>query len=157
MKQSDAQSGDAALRADIQRQCRIAGCRITPPRAAVINTLCAMPEPRTAEDLRDTIALTGARVTLSSIYRTLAELTKIGAVTRFACGRGKARFALAVQSSAIWLRVGDGEEIVALKDPLIEQRLSAFASSLGVELRGAEIILTATPRAKAQPGYSETN
>jgi len=62
------------------RELRQAGLRATAPRRAVIGVLEASREHLSAEDIHRVLAADGVRIDLSSVYRTLTLLVRLGLV-----------------------------------------------------------------------------
>lgn len=70
---------------------RAHGLRATEQRRAVLHSLVGDTTHPTAEQIADRIRLSGHDVSLSTVYKTLAELAEIGLLRRLEV-RGSARF-----------------------------------------------------------------
>ena len=77
----------AALRAD--------GNRVTTPRRLLISALIEAAGHRTAEELAETVHTLAPDVHLSTIYRNLEELERLGLVSHSHLGHGPATYHLA--------------------------------------------------------------
>jgi Fur family ferric uptake transcriptional regulator len=74
---------------------RAHGGRVTPARRLLLAALFANREHRTAEDLADEVQAQAPDVALSTIYRNLEELERLGVIDRTPLGRGPAAYHLA--------------------------------------------------------------
>jgi Fur family transcriptional regulator, ferric uptake regulator len=86
----DAGSVDEAL-----ALLRAQGGRVTPARRLLLDALFANREHRTAEDLAAEVQAQAPDVALSTIYRNLEELERLGVIDRTPLGRGPAAYHLA--------------------------------------------------------------
>ena len=73
---------------------REAGVRITAARRAVVDALVAADEHVTADDLAARVAASHPDVHLSTVYRTLDALERLGVVTHVHFGHGRAVYHL---------------------------------------------------------------
>ncbi len=93
-----AESTDAAVDdsvADVLARFRAAGGRATTARRLLLRLLFASPRHRTAEDLTAEIQNEAPDVHLSTVYRNLEELERLGVVTHVHLGHGPATYHLA--------------------------------------------------------------
>ena len=74
---------------------RAAGGRVTPARRLLLAALFADREHRTAEELAAEVQTKAPDVALSTIYRNLEELERLGVIDRTPLGRGPAAYHLA--------------------------------------------------------------
>jgi Fe2+ or Zn2+ uptake regulation protein len=74
---------------------RAHGGRVTPARRLLLAALFANREHRTAEDLAADVQTQAPDVALSTIYRNLEELERLGVIDRTPLGRGPAAYHLA--------------------------------------------------------------
>jgi Fur family transcriptional regulator, ferric uptake regulator len=86
----DAGSVDEAL-----ALLRAHGGRVTPARRLLVATLFANREHRSAEELAAEVQGQAPDVALSTIYRNLEELERLGVIDRTPLGRGPAAYHLA--------------------------------------------------------------
>ena len=73
---------------------RASGVRVTAPRRAVVEALVAADDHVTADDLAARIAVAAPDVHLSTVYRTLDALERLGVVTHVHLGHGRAVYHL---------------------------------------------------------------
>jgi Fe2+ or Zn2+ uptake regulation protein len=73
---------------------RASGVRITAARRAVVEALVAADDHVTADDLAAAVASAAPDVHLSTVYRTLDALEKLGVVTHVHLGHGRAVYHL---------------------------------------------------------------
>jgi len=79
---------------------RLHGCgyRYTLPREAVLQVLTQTPEHLSAEDIYFLVHARYPQIGLTTVYRTLDLLVRMGIVVKFDFGDGRARFELAAHS-----------------------------------------------------------
>ncbi len=71
-------------------------CRITVPRQAILDVLSKESKHLSAEDVFMKVRKKYPAIGLTTVYRTLNLLTRIGLVLKFNFGDGRARYELAV-------------------------------------------------------------
>jgi Fur family ferric uptake transcriptional regulator len=81
--------------ADVIARLRATGGRATTARRLLLRLLFASPRHRTAEDLTAEIQLEAPDIHLSTVYRNLEELERLGVVTHVHLGHGPATYHLA--------------------------------------------------------------
>jgi Fe2+ or Zn2+ uptake regulation protein len=74
---------------------RARGCRITSSRRLLLHALFDAPADRTAEELASEIHAKAPDINLSTIYRNLDELERLGVVIHAHLGHGAATYHLA--------------------------------------------------------------
>jgi Fur family ferric uptake transcriptional regulator len=74
---------------------RAQGCRITSSRRLLLHALFDAPGDRTAEDIADEVHSRAPDINLSTIYRNLDELERLGVVVHAHLGHGPATYHLA--------------------------------------------------------------
>lgn len=80
---------------DVLEFLRSGGNRVTTSRRLLIRCLVDAPGHRTAEEIADEIQLLAPDVHLSTIYRNLDELERLGVVSHSHLGHGPATYHLA--------------------------------------------------------------
>ena len=70
------------------------GQRLTAPRVAVLEALCADPGHQTADEVHARVAGDHADVALSTVYRTLESLCRLGLVQHVHVAEGPVRYHL---------------------------------------------------------------
>jgi Fur family ferric uptake transcriptional regulator len=81
--------------AEILAVLHAAGTRVTRPRRAVVGALLAADGHVTADDLAQAVQEAEPDVHLSTVYRTLDALERLGVVTHVHLGHGRAVYHLA--------------------------------------------------------------
>jgi Fe2+ or Zn2+ uptake regulation protein len=74
---------------------RAAGGRVTPSRRLLLQALFDVPEHRNAEELAAAVQAQAPDVHLSTIYRNLDELERLGVIVHAHLGHGPATYHLA--------------------------------------------------------------
>jgi Fur family transcriptional regulator, ferric uptake regulator len=85
----------AADVATVLRTLRASGHRVSAPMRAVVVALFAADGPVTAEQIAEGSGRGGARVELTSVYRNLERLQRLGVVTHVHVGHGAGLYVLA--------------------------------------------------------------
>lgn len=67
---------------EIQQRLRQSGCRMTPQRRLIIDTLLRAPEPLTAQQVYETVAASFPNISFDTVYRNLGLLNRLGVVNR---------------------------------------------------------------------------
>jgi Fur family transcriptional regulator, ferric uptake regulator len=80
---------------EVLKLLRARGCRITSSRRLLLHALFDAPGDRTAEDLADEVHSRAPDINLSTIYRNLDELERLGVVIHSHLGHGAATYHLA--------------------------------------------------------------
>lgn len=83
---------------DVFALVRARGGRVTSARRLLLRALFASSEHRSAEDLAAAVQQSDPDVHLSTIYRNLEELERLGVIDRTSLGRGPAAYHLASAS-----------------------------------------------------------
>ena len=80
----------SALKAELNER----GWRMTPQREIILDTFQNLPkgEHHSAEDLRDVLKLEGEQVSLSTIYRNLKLMARMGILRELALAEGQKRY-----------------------------------------------------------------
>jgi Fur family ferric uptake transcriptional regulator len=80
----------SALKAELNER----GWRMTPQRETILNTFQNLPrgEHLSAEDLRDLLADEGEQVSLSTIYRNLKLMARMGILRELELAEGQKRY-----------------------------------------------------------------
>jgi len=92
---------------------RAAGGRATPSRRILIEVLFESDEHRSAEDLAAVVQSRAPDVHLSTIYRNLEELQRLGVIVHTHLGHGPATYHLTSRSHAHLLCEGCGRRFEA--------------------------------------------
>ncbi len=88
---------------DVLALVRRQGGRVTPSRRVLLETLFESPEHLSAEDLAETVQSQMPDVHISTIYRNLDELQRLGVIVHSHLGHGPATYQLAAMAHAHFL------------------------------------------------------
>ncbi len=113
---------------------RSSGVRLTRQRAALLNVLLAAQDHPGAEELHRRARREGVRVSLATVYRTLAVLEREGLVQRHAFEQGSARYEMANSSHHDHIVDLDSGEIIEFRDDRIEDLQREIATRMGYEI-----------------------
>jgi Fur family ferric uptake transcriptional regulator len=80
---------------DVLKLLRAHGCRITSSRRLLLHALFDAPGDHTAEELAEQVHARAPDINLSTIYRNLDELERLGVVIHSHLGHGPATYHLA--------------------------------------------------------------
>jgi Fur family ferric uptake transcriptional regulator len=125
--------GAAASIDDVLVLVRARGGRVTAPRRLLLEALFASGQHRSAEDLAAEVQATAPDVHLSTIYRNLEELQRLGVVVHSHFGHGPATYHLAGSAHAHLVCEGCGTSFEAPGD-LLAALAAAARSRLGFEV-----------------------
>lgn len=87
--------GDATDVVALVRECRARGLKATENLTAVLSALAGGDGHPDIEELRRMVEATGRRIALASVYRTVAQLSRVGIVETRHFETGKSRYELA--------------------------------------------------------------
>ena len=132
--------------AAIIRECRARGLKLTDNLVRVVTALANVSGHPDAEELRGLILAAGHRIPMASVYRSLAQLVRVGVVEVRHFNPGMARYELsAKQPHGHLLDIGTGE-VLEFHDPELDALEDRIAARLGyrilrrnVELRAIKI------------------
>jgi Fe2+ or Zn2+ uptake regulation protein len=112
---------------------RARGDRVTPARRLLVSCLFAEPGHRTAEQLAAEVQRRSPEIHLSTIYRNLDELERLGIVTHSHLGHGPTTYHLASGSH--------GHLVCELCGTLVEVDPEMFASlsAAALDIHGFEV------------------
>ncbi len=109
---------------------RAQGGRATPTRRVLLETLFATDRHLTVEDLATAVQARLPDVHVSTIYRNVEELEKLGVVSHTHLGHGPVTYQLASHAHAHLICVRCGKR-VEVKDDLFEDLASTARRELG--------------------------
>ncbi len=128
----DDAGGEASID-DVIALVRARGGRVTAPRRLLLAALFASPDHRSAEDLAVEVQATSPDVHLSTIYRNLEELERLGVVVHSHFGHGPATYHLAGSAHAHFVCELCGVTMEAPAD-LVRSLARAAQGRLGFEI-----------------------
>lgn len=125
------------------RTLRAAGLRASGGREAVLRGLASAGCLVSAQDLDERLRGHGARVSVTTVYRTLETLLAHGLVTRVDCGEGIARYEpTGPGSSAHHHSVCDRCGVVlAFYDGAVEEAIAAAVRALPFSATRADLVV----------------
>lgn len=106
---------------------RASGGRVTLPRRLLLEALFDDRRHRSAEELAAEVQATAPEVHLSTIYRNLEELQRLGVVVHSHLGHGPATYHLAAAAHGHFVCEGCGATVEAPSSVFRELSASAFA------------------------------
>jgi Fe2+ or Zn2+ uptake regulation protein len=112
---------------------RASGVRITAPRRAVVTALVESADHVTADELAERVQAAEPDVHLSTVYRTLDALEKLGVVTHVHMGHGRAVYHLS-ESMHTHAVCEDCGMVVELPDDVLDAVRDRLRSETGFEV-----------------------
>lgn len=106
---------------------RDGGGRVTQPRRLLLEALFHDPGHRSAEELAAAVQATAPEVHLSTIYRNLEELQKLGVIVHSHLGHGPATYHLATAAHAHFVCERCGSTVEAPRSVFRELAAAALA------------------------------
>lgn len=67
---------------EVQRKLRQSGCRMTPQRRLIIDTLLRAAKPMTAQQVHEAVGMSFPNISFDTVYRNLSLLSRLGVVNR---------------------------------------------------------------------------
>ena len=120
MGATSTESGDAEE--ELLSRLRSAGDRVTTPRRLLVRCLFEASGHRTAEELAAAIQARAPDVSISTVYRNLEELERLGAVVHSHLGHGPATYHLATAAHGHLVCRRCGAEVEIEDELLVELR-----------------------------------
>jgi Fur family ferric uptake transcriptional regulator len=129
----------------IQQACAAKGLRMTGQRRVITRVLGEALDHPDAEELHRRAAAVDARISLSTVYRTMKLLEDRGIIARHAFGDGRARFEQAERQHHDHLINIKTGEVVEFQSEEIERLQAEVARRLGYRLVHHRLELYAVP------------
>jgi Fur family ferric uptake transcriptional regulator len=129
----------------IQQACAAKGLRMTGQRRVITKVLGEAHDHPDAEELHRRAAAVDARISLSTVYRTMKLLEDRGIIARHAFGDGRARFEQAERQHHDHLINIKTGEVVEFQSEEIERLQAEVARRLGYRLVHHRLELYAVP------------
>jgi Fur family transcriptional regulator, ferric uptake regulator len=111
---------------------RASGYRVTPQRQLVLEAVTKL-EHATPEEIFADIRQTARGVNVSTVYRTLELLERIGLVTHTHLGHGAPRYHLAAEAQHVHLVCRGCEKIIEIDPAAVTGLTSALDEQFGFE------------------------
>ncbi|ODT64905.1 MAG: transcriptional repressor [Pelagibacterium sp. SCN 63-23] len=122
-------------------QCRTRGIKLTGQRRVIARVMVEERGHPNAEQIHEVAAREFARISLATVYRTLALLRDAGMVIEHAFPDGRCHYELAGRPHHDHLIDAESGTIVEFCDPEIELLQEAIARRLGYRLTGHRLEL----------------
>lgn len=137
----------------IEQLCADAGLRMTGQRRIIARVLSEADDHPDVEEVYRRVALIDARVSLSTVYRTLRLLEGNGILERHDFGRGRGRYEEANRGHHDHLIDIESGAVIEFKSEDIEALQERIARELGFTLVGHRLDLYGVPlpRKRKQP------
>jgi Fur family transcriptional regulator, ferric uptake regulator len=135
----------AAKHSDIEAQCAAKGMRMTEQRRVIARVLAAAEDHPDVEELYRRASAIDAKISISTVYRTMKLFEDAGIIARHDFRDGRARFEQAREDHhdhLINLRTG---EVVEFRSEEIERAQAEIARKLGYRLVDHRLELYAVP------------
>jgi Fur family ferric uptake transcriptional regulator len=135
----------AANKTDIEAQCVAKGMRMTEQRRVIARVLAAAEDHPDVEELYRRASAIDAKISISTVYRTMKLFEDAGIIERHDFREGRARFEQARDDHhdhLINLRTG---QVVEFRSEEIEKAQAEVARKLGYKLVDHRLELYAVP------------
>lgn len=129
----------------IERLCAEAGLRMTGQRRVIARVLSDSDDHPDVEEVHRRVARIDARVSLSTVYRTLRVLEGNGILERHDFGRGRGRYEEAKRGHHDHLIDIETGAVIEFKSEEIEALQERIARELGFTLVGHRLDLYGVP------------
>jgi Fur family ferric uptake transcriptional regulator len=140
------------------RECRARGLKATENLTAVLSALAGEKGHPDIEELRTLVEATGRRIALASVYRTVAQLSRIGLVETRHFETGKSRYELASCLSHDHLVDIETGAILEFHDAAMDELEERVAARLGYRIVRRRVELYAVridPEASAPTAFGD--
>lgn len=124
---------------------------MTDKRRVLLDILDEAEDHPTAEEIYERAARRDRRISLATVYRNLAVLTRAGLLTRLEFGEGRGRYEKRKPLPHDHLVEVESGKVVEFREPAIEALLRTAAAALGYDLVEYRLDIFARPR----PGPAE--
>lgn len=132
----------------IERQCAELGLRMTGQRRTIARVLSEAEDHPDVEEVHRRVAAVDARISLSTVYRTLKLLERKGILARHDFGAGRLRYEEAPREHHDHLIDVETGRVIEFSNPEIERLQERVARELGFELVGHRLQLFGVPLGK---------
>jgi Fur family ferric uptake transcriptional regulator len=134
---------------DIIARCEAKGLRMTDQRRVLARVIGAAEDHPDVEELHARAAAIDARISLTTVYRTVKLLEEAGILDKLEFGDGRARYEDAERDHHDHLIDVVSGEVIEFVDPDIEALQEKIAARLGYRLIGHRLELLAVPLKKS--------
>jgi len=136
----------------IESRCAEYGLRMTGQRRVIAQVLSSATDHPDVEEVHRRAHAIDARISLSTVYRTLKLFSAKGILERHDFGHGRGRYEAALRGHHDHLFDVDTGRVIEFSNPDIEALQERVARDLGFELVGHRLELYGVPLAKKKSG-----
>ena len=129
----------------IERACADLGLRMTGQRKTIAQVLSSSPDHPDVDELHRRAHSIDARISLSTVYRTLKLLETKGILERHDFGAGRGRYEEAPREHHDHLIDVEGGKVIEFRNEEIERLQERVARELGFQLIGHKLELYGVP------------
>lgn len=117
------------------------GQRLTRQRTLILETLESSPGHLDAEDIHARVRERGARISLATVYRTLALLKSIGLVQEHSLGEGHGHFEVTQPAPHYHFTCLGCHRVIEFEDPMIANAVQRLANQMKVHIEEMHLSL----------------
>jgi Fur family transcriptional regulator, ferric uptake regulator len=136
----------------IERRCEEHGLRMTGQRRVIARVLSSATDHPDVEEVHRRAHAVDARISLSTVYRTIKLFSEKGILERHDFGHGRGRYEPAPREHHDHLVDIASGRVIEFSNPAIEALQERVARELGFELVGHRLELYGVPLQKKNPG-----
>jgi len=136
----------------IESRCAEYGQRMTGQRRVIAQVLSSATDHPDVEEVHRRAHAIDARISLSTVYRTLKLFSAKGILERHDFGHGRGRYEAALRGHHDHLLDVDTGRVIEFSNPDIEALQERVARDLGFELVGHRLELYGVPLTKKKSG-----
>jgi Fur family transcriptional regulator, ferric uptake regulator len=140
----------------IEARCAESGLRMTGQRRVIARVLAAANDHPDVEELHRRAHAIDAKISLSTVYRTIKLLAAKGIIERHDFGHGRGRYEEASRAHHDHLVDVESGRVIEFSSPAIEALQERIAHELGFELVGHKLELYGVPLAKKKSSANKT-
>ncbi|ODA67873.1 Ferric uptake regulation protein [Methyloligella halotolerans] len=140
----------AALETRIERLCAEHGMRMTGQRRVIARVLSQADDHPDVEEVHRRAHAQDARISLSTVYRTVRRLEEAGILERHDFGDGRARYEPAHHAHHDHLIDVNTGQVIEFRNEQIERLQERVAEELGYRLTGHRLELFGMPLKKSK-------
>jgi Fur family ferric uptake transcriptional regulator len=140
----------------IEARCADYGLRMTGPRRIIARVLAAAHDHPDVEELHRRAHAIDAKISLSTVYRTIKLFAAKGIIERHDFGHGRGRYEEASREHHDHLVDVESGRVIEFSNAAIEELQERIARELGFRLVGHKLELYGVPIAKKKPPPRKT-
>ena len=139
---------------DLHQAIASSGLRMTRQRQAILDVLRQSPAHLDAEALHDRVRQQNPRISLATVYRTLALLKEFGLVQEHRLGEEHGHFEAAPQAPHYHFTCLKCHKVIEFKAPALQRVVREVAAKESVQITNVHLLLSGYC-ADCQPGSVE--